>query len=103
MPPVYVAYNQDLSKESSMAHIHVRERYELGEPEVVRTMVEIASVADIACALMRNGDNEELVRTIDRNFDLRSRIFDIRPEDRQMVDRTGQVARRANSAALAGR
>ena len=91
VPPVYVAYRQDLSKESSMAHIHVRERYELGEPEVVRTMAEIAALADIARALMRSGDHEELARTINRNFDLRSRIFDIRPEDRQMVDRARQV------------
>ncbi len=91
LPPVYLAYRQDLSKESSSAHLHVRERYELGEPEVVRTMAEIASLADVARALLRAEDYPELARVIDRNFDLRSRIYDIRREDREMVTRARDV------------
>jgi len=91
LPPVYLAYRPDLSKESSTAHIHVRELYEMGDHEVVRTMSEIASLAEIARVLLRAGDHEELARIMDRNFDLRARIYQIREADRKMVETARSV------------
>ncbi len=86
LPPVYMAYRTDLSQESSTTHIRVRELYEMGDTDVVRTMAEIASLAEVARALMKAGDQEELSRVIDRNFDLRRRIYDLREEDLDMVE-----------------
>jgi len=86
LPHVYVAYRQDLGKESSTAHIKVRELFELGDPVVVRTMNEIASLADAARAAIEAEDHAELARIVNRNFDLRRRIFNIRDEDLRMIE-----------------
>jgi glucuronokinase len=86
LPPVYIAYRQDLGKESSTAHIKVRDLYEIGDPLVVQTMGEIASLADAAREALERGDHEELARIINHNFDLRRRIFDIREADLRMVE-----------------
>jgi glucuronokinase len=91
LPPVYVAYRKDLSKESSRAHIHVRELYELGDGKVVKTIGEIASLADLARKLLEDRDYEGLARVIDRNFDLRAEIFAIREEDMKMVSTARSV------------
>ena len=86
LPPVYIAYRQDLGKESSTAHIKVRDLYDLGDPLVVETMGEIASLADAARDALQQRDHEGLARIINRNFDLRRRIFDIREADVKMVE-----------------
>jgi glucuronokinase len=85
LPPVYVAYRRELGKESSTAHIRVRDLYDLGNEKVVSTMAEIASLADLARELMEARDHDGLAGVIDRNFDLRAEIFDIRDEDMAMV------------------
>ncbi|MGD2176051.1 MAG: hypothetical protein PVJ27_11655 [Candidatus Brocadiaceae bacterium] len=86
LPPTYLAYRTDLSQESSTSHIRVRELYDIGDTEVVRTMAEIASLAEVARALLKATEYEELARVIDRNFDLRARIFDLREDDLHMVE-----------------
>jgi glucuronokinase len=86
LPPVYIAYRHDLGKESSTAHIKVRDLYDLGDPLVVGTMGEIATLADAARDAIEKRDQEELARVVNRNFDLRRRIFDIRKADLQMIE-----------------
>lgn len=85
LPPVYIAYRQDLSKESSTAHIRVRELYELGDEKVVSTMGQIASLADTARGLMEARRYDELAAVVNRNFDLRAEIFEIRQADMEMI------------------
>jgi glucuronokinase len=85
LPPVYVAYRTELAEESSVAHIAVHERYARGETIVVETMSEIAGLADLARELMEQHRWDELAEVLDRNFDLRCRIFPIREADKRMV------------------
>lgn len=85
LPPLYVAYRRDLGKESSTAHIKVRDLYERGDQQVVQTMAEIASLADIAREMMEGRHHDGLAEVINRNFDLRAQIFPIRDEDMAMV------------------
>ncbi len=86
LPPVYLAYRKDMGQESSTAHLRVRERYDLGDQKVVKTMREIASLADSARELLQSGDRDGLAKVLNRNFDLRSEIFVIRDEDRKMIE-----------------
>ncbi|MFO7957796.1 MAG: GHMP kinase [Candidatus Brocadiia bacterium] len=102
LPPVYLAYRKDLSKESSTAHIRVRELYDMGDTEVVRTMSEIASLAEVARALLKAEDREELARVINRNFDLRRRIYPIRSEDVKMVETARSVGASAKFCGSGG-
>lgn len=85
LPPVYLAYRHDLGKESSTAHIRVRDLYDMGDETVIKTMAEIASLADEARRLMDAGDHEGLAWIVNRNFDLRARIFAIREADMRMI------------------
>ncbi|MHC4480498.1 MAG: mevalonate kinase family protein [Planctomycetota bacterium] len=94
LPPVYVAYRKDLGEESSKAHIHVRELYELGDEKVVGTLQAIADLADEARELMEAGDRDGLAEVLDRNFDLRAEIFQIRDDDLGMV----RAARRSGAS-----
>lgn len=86
LPPVYLAYRAELAEESSVAHITVHELYEQGDRHIISTMSEIASLADIARDLMAAGKHDELAEVVNRNFDLRARIFRIREQDMKMVE-----------------
>ena len=85
LPPLYIAYRTDLGQESSRAHLHVRERYDLGDEKVVGTMKEIASLADAAREALLAGRSEEFIGLLDRNFDLRASIFPISEGNLEMV------------------
>ena len=85
IPPVYIAYRRDLGEQSDKAHLTVRQRYELGDREVIDTLAEIARLAEEARQLLIDGRTSELARLIDRNFDLRARIFAIGGGNLDMV------------------
>jgi len=85
LPPLYVAYRTDLGQESSRAHLRVRELYDIGDEKVVRTMNEIASLADLAREALLAGRLRELAGLINRNFDLRAEIYEIGEGNRELV------------------
>ena len=85
--PLYVAYRTGPSQESGMAHLRVRELYEMGDKTVMATLKEIASLADAAKELLVHGRAEELTEVMNRNFDLRAQIFTISAENMDMVRR----------------
>jgi glucuronokinase len=87
LAPMYLAYRPASSQESGRAHLKVRERYELGDEDVINTMNEIAALADDAREALVDGQTKELARIMDENFDLRARIFDISDENMEMVKR----------------
>ena len=85
LPPLYIAYRTDLSKESSQALFRVRELYNLGDKKVVDTMREIASLAETGREALLAGRPDELSRLMDRNFDLRAQIYAISSGNLEMV------------------
>ena len=85
LPPLYVACRRELSEESSRAHLRVRELYDLGDKKVIRTMDEIASLADEVREVLRNGRGADLHALLDRNFDLRAAIYPISAQNVRMV------------------
>ncbi len=87
LTPVYLSYRTELGKESDSAHIKTRGRYERGEEEVVKTMDEVAALAEKARESLIGGDAEELHEILNRNFDLRAKMFPISEGDRDMVER----------------
>jgi len=83
--PLYLAYRTEPSQESGKTHFTVRERYDLGDKKVIETVNEIASLAEAAREALLKGRTDELEAIINRNFDLRARIFHISPENVEMV------------------
>ncbi len=91
LPPLYVAYHTALTGESSRAHITVKELYELGDPKVVNTMNEIASLADEARDMLADGRHQELSGILNKNFDLRTQVYAINKGNLDMVERARSV------------
>ena len=96
LPPLYVAYNADVSKPTEVFHNNLRARYEQGEPAVVAAMHRFAELTVEAREAILAGDAERLARLIDANFDLRRSICRIPAEQIEMVEcarQTGATAK----------
>ena len=86
LPRLYIAYNTDLGKQSGRVHNDVRARWLKGEPTVVETMSSIADLARQGREAMLQQDNSTLNELINRNFDLRSQIYNISDLNRRMIE-----------------
>ncbi len=95
LPHLYVAYKTDLSKISGTVLNDIRVRYEQGDPVVLNTLKEIASLAEQGKVLIEKGDIEALNILINKNFDLRRKIMNISPGNLEMVE----VARQCGASA----
>jgi glucuronokinase len=100
LPPLYLAYRQNLSQISGIYHTNLRERWEQGDPEVVRAMLEFAALAEEGRTALLERDHPGLGRLMDRNFDIRRRLVRLDPLNVEMVEaarRVGVCAKYAGS------
>lgn len=100
LPPLYVAYREDLSKVSGVYHGSLRARWEEGDAAVRAAMEEFAELAERGRRCLLDGDHEVLARLMDRNFDLRASITRLDPRNVEMVRlarRLGVCAKYAGS------
>ena len=95
LPNLYLAYDTNSSKVSGHVHDNLRHRFEGGNSEVIRTLERLAEITDEGKKALMEGDAGRLHALIDENFDLRSRIMEIRDVDREMI----QTARRTGASA----
>ncbi|QQS49396.1 MAG: GHMP kinase [Acidobacteriota bacterium] len=100
LPPVYIAYQTELAEPSEVFHNDIRKRYDRGEPLVVDAMREFADLAYQARSCLLEGDHAGLARLMNRNFDIRSSIYQLNPKHVRMVElarETGASAKFAGS------
>lgn len=71
----YLAEDHFGTIESGRVHSQVRYRWEQGDPEVRRTMRELARCAEKGREALRRRDAKALARLMNRNFDLRKRLY----------------------------
>jgi len=71
----YLTEQQLGARESGQVHAQVRYRWEQGDPEVRRTMREIARCAEAGREALRGRDMGRLGKLMDRNFNLRRGLF----------------------------
>ncbi len=86
LPPIYIAYLEDLSEVSDVFHNHIRERYNCGEKLVVDAMKYWAGITDKLRECLEQGRPEEIGALIDANFDMRSRIYQISSSNVEMIE-----------------
>ena len=99
LPKFYLAYKTELSKVSGAVHNPIKARFEAGEPLVVDTMAQIADVAEQGRQAILDRDYGKLNQLINQNFDLRCKIYNIAPNNMELV----QTARSCGvSAKFAG-
>jgi glucuronokinase len=95
LPPLYIAYKPDLGKVSGAVLNEIRAAYDRGDQTVIRTLEEIAGLAEEGRKSYGRGDFSRWPDLMNRNFDLRSRIMTISPNNMEMI----QTARRCGASA----
>ena len=95
LPPIYIAYKDDVSEPMEVFHNDIRARYNAGDPVVVAAMATFAGLAAKAREALSAGDHAELARLMDTNFDTRRSIYQLPRGQVEMID----VARSAGASA----
>lgn len=100
LPPVYVAYREDLSEGTEVFHNNLRARWQQGDAEVVAAMEFWADLTVRFRDALVAGDRKALNELIDANFDKRASLYDVGDGNRDMIAtarRTGASAKFAGS------
>jgi len=85
LPKLYLAYKVELGKVSGTVLNNIREKYEKGDALVHDTLDEIASLAVQGRTAILDRDYETLKKLMNLNFDLRCKIMDISPSNKELV------------------
>lgn len=102
LPPVYVAYSTNLSECTDVFHNDIRGRFARGEKEVVDAMETWADLARQARDLLVAGKGREIGTILDRNFDLRRKIYRISEGNLKMVEAARSVGASAKFTGSGG-
>ncbi len=86
LPPLYIAYREDLAEVSGAVHNNIRARFERGEPSVVSAMRFWARLTDTLKNHLLHGRKEKVGEVMNANFDRRRKLYAISPANLQMVD-----------------
>ena len=102
LPPLYIAYKDEVSEPTEVFHNDIRARYNRGEPKVVEAMVKFASLAARAREALLAGDAPLLAKLMDENFDTRRSIYQLPAAQMEMVEVARSVGASAKFAGSGG-
>lgn len=102
LPPIYVAYNTDVSEPTEVFHNDIRGRFNRGDPTVVRAMGKFAALAAQAREALVAHDFERLARLMNENFDTRRSIYQLPEGQIRMVETARQSGASAKFAGSGG-
>jgi glucose-1-phosphate thymidylyltransferase len=85
LPPMLIAWHGQPTASSGDVHAPIFARYHAGDRAVRRVMEELACNATAGRAALEARDLSAFLACVNRNFDLRSEIFDIAPADRALI------------------
>ena len=103
LPPVYIAYDMQLSEVSAIFHNNIRERFERGEPEVIEAMRYWADLTDqVKDCLLSGNQAKELGALLNANFDKRRAIYRISSRNIEMVEAARSVGASAKFSGSGG-
>ena len=91
LPPLYIAYREDLSEGSEVFHNNIRERFDRGDPDIVEAMRFWADLTDRTRDLLAGGRGGEIGPLLDANFDRRAAIYRISEGNLRMVEAARSV------------
>jgi glucuronokinase len=95
LPPVYIAWRDELSEGTEVFHNDIRGRFTRGEPEVVAAMKYWADLTDQVRAALLRGDHAAVGPMLDAGFNKRLEIYQISRGNLEMVE----AARSAGASA----
>ena len=85
LPHLYIAYDPQRAEVSGPYHKKLRVLFEEKKPDIVAAMGEFADIAQQGRDALLAGRLDRLPALVDANFDLRDRIFNVAPANRNMV------------------
>ncbi len=86
LPPVYIAYQEDLSEVSDVFHNNIRDRFNRKEKLVVDAMKYWAEITDKFKDALIAGQVNKLGPLLDANFDMRKKVYQISKANLEMID-----------------
>ena len=95
LPNLYVAYDPRRAEVSGTYHKKLRVLFEEKKPDILAAMSEFADIAQQGRDALLAGRRDALPALVNANFDLRDRIFNVAPANRNMV----MVARSTGASA----
>lgn len=75
LPPLYIAYKRNLGEGTEVFHSDLRKRYNENDPEVLDAIQEWGDLATKVRDLIVARRGQEIGPLLDRNFDLRRKIY----------------------------
>lgn len=102
LPPVYIAYQTELAESSEVFHNDIRKRYDSGERLVIDAMDTVAALAGQARECLLKGEQEDLARLMNLNFDARRTIYNLNPKHIRMIELARELGASANFAGSGG-
>ena len=85
LPHLCIAYDPQRAEVSGTYHKKLRVLFEEKKPDIVAAMGEFADIAQQGRDALLAGRLDRLPALVDANFDLRDRIFNVAPANRNMV------------------
>lgn len=86
LPPLFIAYRQQLKKVSGVVLNDLRTRWEAGDTFVHETLGQIAGCAEAGREALERHDASRLKTLIDRNCDLRRSVVKMSAGNNELVD-----------------
>lgn len=102
LPPIYLAYREDLSEGTEVFHNDLRARWKRGDIEVVDAMHFWADLTDQFRKAMEAGDRAKMNELINANFDRRVSLYNVGPGNIDMVQTARKVGASAKFAGSGG-
>ena len=102
LPPLYVAYNAEVSEPTEVIHNNLRARFDQGEPAVLEAMRQLADLTVQAREAILARNAKRLGELIDANFEVRRSICRLPAEHVEMVERAREVGASASFSGSGG-
>jgi glucuronokinase len=103
LPPLFIAYKQELSKSSGKVHNIMRYRAQVEhDSRVLEAMRKKAELVDEAKEALLRGDKEALGPILSRDFDLRRSVYTISPENLLLIEIARELGAHAKQTGSGG-
>ena len=102
LPPLYIAYCDELGEPTEVIHNNLRQRYDRGDSDVVEAMKTFAELAREAREALQAGDARRLAQLMDKNFDTRRSICQLQAGHLDMIERARRTGASAKFAGSGG-
>ena len=102
LPPLYIAYRDDLSQGSEVFHNNIRSRFERNDPDVISAIEFWIQLADQVRDCLLKGEVEKISCLLNANFDRRRKIYKISRENIAMIETARSVGASAKFSGSGG-